>query len=177
MKATQDIYRARREQPFGDPEFLESLGHVTISFALLDGALTALLDWVDERPLKVIARDEYSRKVERFIELALADFSPSAAPAIEAKWLQDLKAKLNSVARQRNSLMHDFWTIEVSTERFVLRGLRGTNPPEKYPTPKKMRRLSDQVYAVRNDLASLMNKWMALRRGRSVSPTQAPATT
>ncbi len=152
---------------FEDPAFLQNLGRVTISFALLDGTLTAVTDFLVGAPaLEQIAAMEFKRKVECFTGTAASEFERlSTATQFDRPFFQQLRADLNSLADERNTLMHDFWTVEVETQQMVLKGLKRKNRGQKsYPTAESLKTLSDRIYHVRSRLAPVMNEYQLLRR-------------
>lgn len=150
---------------FDDPQFLQSLGRVTISFSLLEGTLAALIDWFDgPETLDQIARMPFSSMVECFITRVRSDFRKYRALPFDEKSLRDLKAALKSVGAERNRLMHDYWTIEVESQRVVLKGLKANSDPDRYPTPDRLQAISDRIYAVRSQLGPIVNGYLAARR-------------
>lgn len=148
-----------------EPIFLQNLGRVTISFALLEGALTSLTPFFGGTPkLEEVAREKYNRKVQLFVEAATREFERLGGTAeFDQAFFRQLRADLNGVAAERNRLIHDFWTLEAYTQRMRLKSLKGDAKNDVYPTSEYLRRLSDRIYDVRSRLAPVANEYMRLR--------------
>src|SRR4051812_40445947 len=122
-------------EPFTDPEFLQSVGEMTISFALLDAMLSHAFNAMEGNcNMAKIAGLPYSQKVDKFIEVVQVRFAKLGSSDLTDRNLERLKNDLSGVAARRNSLNHDFWTM--SEGRKTLKSLKGKGVPDPYPTPE-----------------------------------------
>jgi hypothetical protein len=149
---------------FSDPLFLQSLGRVTVSFALLEGglliipSLESLLEPMPEAErlvrLKQVKRMNYSDKVKDFVKLANRALNHGVTD--RSSLTSGLKAELNDVAKHRNRYIHDFWTFSVERQAILLKNVEGEGMPDLFPTPEDLSSLADRIYAVRERIASVV---------------------
>jgi hypothetical protein len=112
------------DKPFEDPVFLQAVGEMTISFALLDGTLSHVLNAIEgNTDMARIAAMPYSKKVDRFIKTVKFELSELGSVNFTARDLIRLKSELKGVASRRNSLNHDFWTM--ANGRMTVKSLKG----------------------------------------------------
>lgn len=153
-------------QPFLDPAFLQVVGEMTISFALLDAMLSHVFNTMEgNADMSRIATMPYGEKVDQFIRFVKFEFAELGSSNFTAKQLDKLKNDLTGVASLRNSFNHDSWTMEIGG-RMTLKSLKRKGVPERYPTPEKIRKLADRIWAVRSALADVMNEHTRLRRAK-----------
>src|SRR3954452_15792260 len=100
-------------QPFRDPAFLQAVGEMTISFALLDAMLSHVFNAMEgNAEMSKIAVMGYGEKVDLFIDFVKANFKELGSVKFASKQLDKLKNDLKGVASLRNSLHHDCWSME-----------------------------------------------------------------
>src|SRR5437899_2918682 len=90
-------------QPFADPQFLQAVGRMTISFALLDGSLTACIHIAKVQDLRRLAEANYSVKAKEYIEVFEQELKQRGSTKFDRAWFRKLKADLMAVAKTRNS--------------------------------------------------------------------------
>jgi hypothetical protein len=167
---------AMTTKPFADPEFLQNLGRVTISFALLDGTLTAVLAFLSEsKDIEAVADMRFSDKVKEFLKLAPARLKELGSVTFDRAFFEGLATDLNDVADRRNSLMHCFWTFDPSTATMFLRTMKKRKRvPDEHPTPAKLLRLSDRIYEVGKRIGPVSNEYSALLHEKARSRPAPP---